>query len=95
MTISEYELFDVSTSPTKRPCEYCGDRPATVDARWCSKSHRRNALRDSARADPSPDEIRRLCAEIRSAWPPDRWRQFTATVAWEPPLIDGSEIDEG
>jgi hypothetical protein len=92
MTISEHELFEASTSPAKQPCEFCGDRPATVDGRWCSFNHRLAGLAELA---VTPGMIAERAAEIRATWSESTLLKrlgFSASPPWEPP---GSAIFAG
>ena len=48
-------------------CVYCGDKPAEIDGRWCSRRCRFHAQRELDTA-PTPDEIRERCEEIQATW---------------------------
>ncbi|HCX45272.1 TPA: hypothetical protein DGT35_01580 [Patescibacteria group bacterium] len=44
----------------------------------------------SERESPSPEEIRRICSEIRAKWSPTKKKQrnqFPDSEPWEPPVI--------
>ena len=39
------------------------------------------------RAEPTPEEIAEICAEIRKGWSAERWKRQDDRVEWEIPLM--------
>jgi len=58
-------LFDIPRSI--QLCGFCGDKPATINERWCSRHCQRYGEREIETA-PTPDKIRERCAEIQAGW---------------------------
>jgi len=46
------------------------------------------------RYTPTPDEIARVCAEIREGWSEERWerQRVNAERGWMPPVIGTSNL---
>lgn len=103
MTISEYEIFDVSTSEPDRCCEFCGQSARRLlDVKWCSPRCKFHGEKISATV-PSPDEIRKRAARIRSTWS-NREHLVRAGIdpsaakQWDPPMFfvpAGLDIEDG
>ena len=43
---------------------------------------------------PTPEDIVRVCAEIREEWSEERWRRERNIVGWEVPVIETKKLHD-
>jgi hypothetical protein len=73
-------------------CWCCGERPPIWDGRYCSRRCRYTA---SQLSDPTPDEIRQGCEEIRAGWSEqERWNRAyrPEILGWDVPTMAVADV---